>query len=65
MSAALEGLQVLDLTHLIAGPFATKWLSDYGADVIKVEPPCGEAGDSSALSPVTSRIPNEIACSFT
>ena len=35
---ALEGLKVLELGQLIAGPFAGKTLADFGADVIKVEP---------------------------
>ena len=40
---ALEGLKVLELGQLIAGPFAGKTLGDFGADVIKVEPP--DSGD--------------------
>ena len=40
---ALEGLKVLELGQLIAGPFAGKTLAEFGADVIKVEP--AEVGD--------------------
>ncbi|PKG46856.1 MULTISPECIES: CaiB/BaiF CoA transferase family protein [Halomonadaceae] len=35
----LQGLKVLELGQLIAGPFATKLLGEFGADVIKIEPP--------------------------
>jgi formyl-CoA transferase len=38
-SAALAGLKVLELGQLIAGPFAAKTLADFGAEVIKIEPP--------------------------
>ncbi|KQT13196.1 CaiB/BaiF CoA transferase family protein [Ramlibacter sp. Leaf400] len=41
--AALAGLKVLELGQLIAGPFAAKTLADFGAEVIKIEPPA--AGD--------------------
>ena len=38
-TAPLAGLKVLELGQLIAGPFAGRMLGDFGADVIKVEPP--------------------------
>ena len=36
---ALQGLKVIEMGQLIAGPFASKLLGEFGADVIKIEPP--------------------------
>lgn len=41
MSLPLEGLKVLDLSRYLPGPFCTQILSDFGAEVIKVEDPNG------------------------
>ena len=42
MAGPLEGLRVLDISNVIAGPFAAGMLGDFGADVLKVELPSGD-----------------------
>ncbi|MFB6675069.1 CaiB/BaiF CoA transferase family protein [Streptomyces sp. NPDC056390] len=52
-SLPLTGLKIVDLSHFLAGPFATMILGDLGADVLKIEPPSGD--------PVRKLPPHEIA----
>lgn len=49
MQQVLSGVKVLDLTHHIAGPYCTKMLADYGAEVLKVEKP--GSGDAARRLP--------------
>ena len=42
MNAPLSGVKVLDLSNYIAGPFCTRLLAGFGADVIKIERPGGD-----------------------
>ncbi|MBI4641538.1 MAG: CoA transferase [Candidatus Tectomicrobia bacterium] len=57
---ALSDLKVLDLTHLIAGPYCTKLFADFGADVIKVEK-SGGGDDARRLGPFPHDIPDQEA----
>jgi crotonobetainyl-CoA:carnitine CoA-transferase CaiB-like acyl-CoA transferase len=50
MSGPLQGTKVLDLSRVLAGPWATHLLGDYGADVVKIERP-GAGDDTRAWGP--------------
>ena len=50
MKAALQGIRILDLSRVLAGPWATQLLGDYGADVVKVERP-GRGDDTRQWGP--------------
>jgi len=54
---ALEGVRVLDLSEGIAGPYCTRLLGGYGAEVIKVEKP-GEGDESRKVGPFPQDIPH-------
>jgi crotonobetainyl-CoA:carnitine CoA-transferase CaiB-like acyl-CoA transferase len=46
----LAGYRILDLTAVVLGPLATQILGDYGADIIKVEPPTGDLMRANGVS---------------
>ncbi len=54
MERALEGIRVVDLSHVLAGPTATMILADLGAEVIHIEPPQGD--DAREYGPFVDRI---------
>ena len=55
MTLPLDGLRIVDLTQEAMGPFCTRLLADYGAEVIKIEPPAGDP--ARALPPFAADTP--------
>jgi CoA:oxalate CoA-transferase len=63
MAGVLQGVRVVEFTHMVAGPACGQVLGDFGAEILKVEPPQGDitrrmgpmAGDVAALYASTNR----------
>ena len=73
MAAVLDGLKVVEFTHMVAGPSCGQVLADLGASVTKVEPPQGDvtrrmgpmAGDVAALYASTNRSKDVVCLDIT
>ncbi|MEX2321078.1 MAG: CoA transferase, partial [Saccharospirillum sp.] len=50
VQGALSGIRVIDLSRILAGPWATQMLADFGAEVIKIERP-GQGDDTRGWGP--------------
>jgi crotonobetainyl-CoA:carnitine CoA-transferase CaiB-like acyl-CoA transferase len=51
---ALDGIRVVDLSHMLSGPYCTMLLADHGADVVKVEPVAGDGARRFGPHPAAS-----------
>jgi CoA:oxalate CoA-transferase len=62
MKKALDGIRVVDLSHVLAGPTATMFLADLGAEVIHIEPETGD--DSRQFGPYIGETDINKSCYF-
>lgn len=51
----LKGIKVIELGSLIAGPYASTLLGQFGAEIVKIEPPEGETHCVNGVSSMTKR----------
>ena len=63
-TSALSGLRIVDLGEGLAAPFAAKLLGDLGADVIKIEPPGGDAARRRGPFPSSNAVDTEASAPF-
>ncbi|WP_099823835.1 CaiB/BaiF CoA transferase family protein [Oceaniglobus indicus] len=55
MAGALDGLKIVDLTRILAGPTCTQLLGDLGAEVVKIENPSTQGDDTRSWGPPFAR----------
>lgn len=60
---ALDGIKVLDLSRILAGPWATQMLGDLGAEVVKVERP-GQGDDTRSWGPPSAELDGELFSAY-
>jgi len=64
-TGALEGIRVIDFGQLVSGPYCAKLFADYGADVVKVEPPgCGDTARTWGPFPADKAHPEKSGLFF-
>jgi crotonobetainyl-CoA:carnitine CoA-transferase CaiB-like acyl-CoA transferase len=58
VNGPLAGIRILEIGHMLAGPYCGLLLADLGTDVVKIEPPCDIACRSRANKPTRDMVIN-------